>query len=1420
MFGRLNGGGADKKRDADRAGSADGEGDGQNPRPNAGLNGAGSLSTVKRRSPSLDEYPEPSLPIHGKDTSNERDTASFGRVLSYFNPGTAVKGSSDQHGLIMRLRRFFGAIHGRVEGSVGSTKARWLYGLACGRRRTDWFAALVFLVPCSICFTLFMWPYVLPSDLIENVYRSTATSARSCTAMTETYVAPIVAQQYEVNRAKCLDQGGCPSAEQMGSLICQQTSACGADPVEAAKNLNNLVNLAAGGGGGFAGKRRRSLLQFEGLVDLVGEGGGGAFPEDAVEVDDALAEAASPCTGCKKLATQVFKEAENGAPDKRWVEAMIRVHGREWCVRQSASVLPEYDPWQTYRGITSWAQVGNTPADANYMKANGIPKFGGANAMKSKNTDANTQWPPQDALRNASGYNPFVSNATGNRNGTFDNSTFVDPPVNEALMEILLENSPQLACPMRKADKQAKFKALQNGETWPPPAGPPPSWAKHCVKNATVATYGFVGDVSVNSRTSLEFAILLPAFVMFSIMLINSASELYFVETPITFAGIVVLGLVLADNWRAVHNMVHCMDRVFLVLNIVHMSILAGAMLAAVGLLGHRSLIGGTAWSAEKKKWAEWMAHKMLKGPKNAQFNVKRANIIVQGSANMLANSAMEKLMPGLNVAAGAGKTAGSMVLSGVKKGARFAKPSQKLIGKSGFPKVISTPVENFFKTKVMGKPPKPAHKRLMSLKDDAQLEFAQSPNAVASEVNTQKLGNLGKVNKREVDVLMATWREGVNRIIQARSSAKLIEVKDDGGLGWQQSVIPQHKIGFSGRLRMGIFGTLFVAIVCSLIASQQVRRFIEVLRWSGDARWCSWAYIGIRDDAFEIIDKIATAICVFLPIGTFAVIVGQLIGISETYRSNISALRRGEPVFTRKQMEASEISVGSEWLGYQLVTAGMTYFIVIIVFGVGCFGLAIPIIALLNVDPALQSEVITTLTYIGVVWVSGIMVGVIYRMAHVKLFTEPRLNVLRYVHWFQFSDYIMLYITMQRSFIVVVTRILMSVVVQAACIMRSDMTFFPLMIGKTIDKPHMAYISVVLNDWKYSCPIVWSFYSTALEAGRQNSKLRKEVEQKLRLKYAKEAPSSAGYSKVASRKSGIEVLNAGISGVAKGVTGVKNFTTGAFSELFFGGNDGMSAEMREEFEMELQKVRRSRRARTRWFLALTLTNNPSLIAMRRPWGGKPSNLARLKPSHLPHAIKKGWLRRRGGILGVVNDDYVMLTPGVLYIFEHDLASNPKVYPLSSRVLVRKLFVSVRDQTAGGWHFNGDRYEPGPDEVDPPDAEDGLRSPPKKNSDKKDKKKDDKKKDDKKKDDKKRDDKDSGNNEDHTQTGMVLAESAESNKKWKLKDKYFFVVTIPGGPMEVFASTDQDEVSDWVSILRESCLGAPDPRRLAGVKRD
>ena len=79
----------------------------------------------------------------------------------------------------MRPNALFRALSSFEKG-VASRKVRWIYGLACGRRRTDWYAALVFLVPCSLCFTVFMWPLVLPSDLIEGVYRQTATSARTC----------------------------------------------------------------------------------------------------------------------------------------------------------------------------------------------------------------------------------------------------------------------------------------------------------------------------------------------------------------------------------------------------------------------------------------------------------------------------------------------------------------------------------------------------------------------------------------------------------------------------------------------------------------------------------------------------------------------------------------------------------------------------------------------------------------------------------------------------------------------------------------------------------------------------------------------------------------------------------------------------------------------------------------------------------------------------------------------------------------------------------------------------------------------------------------------------------------------------------------------------------------------------------------
>ena len=1433
----------------------------------------------------------------------------------------------------MRPNALFRALSSFEKG-VASRKVRWIYGLACGRRRTDWYAALVFLVPCSLCFTVFMWPLVLPSDLIEGVYRQTATSARTCAVAMETTVAPVVAEQYEYNRAKCLERGGCPSPEDMGTLICQQTEACGSDPVEAARNLDMLIDIAAqdqqlaisegvSAGGGGGGRR---LLQLEDILDLVTQNAGDAVPSDAADMEQTLAEASSPCAGCKVLASEVFKEAAAGSPDKLWVEAMVRVHGKEWCARQSESVLPPYDPWATFQGITAWSQIGNTPADPNYMVA-GVPRFGGASFMRSKNVDVETEWPPSanasyDASAESASVNPFASNATGNRIGTAPDP-FPDPPVNERLMTTLLDSSPKLGCPLTRAQSFAMYRAKRMGDPWPPAPPAPPAWSKKCLMNATVSTYGYVGDISTIAGTfSLEFSILAPALVMSSVMIVNSTAMLMWVETGFVFCGLVVLLLTFADNARAVANVAPCMDRTFLSLNVLHMSILLGALLSAIGLLGHRSARGGSRWDDERGEWRHWMSFKMLKGPKQAKFNVKRVNVIVQGSGNALASSAVQSLMPGLRVA---GKEAARMLESG----ARFAKRRHKgflgsWMGKTGFPRVVEDYVQTLWMTVVVGRPPSPAHRKLASLHEEAEeAGMKRTENAFSSSsfvsFGKRLVKSFGKsfgkseggksfgralsgkrfpkASKnaaereerpaRDVDVLMSLWRDGANRLMQARASAKLIDISDDGKLDWRSSAIPEHKIAFTARLRMNFIGTLFVAGVCTLIAAQQARKFMELLRWSSKARWCTWHAIGIHD--FSLIDDVATGICVALPILTFLLVLGQLVALTDAYRSDIAALRRGEPVFTKKQREASEISTGSEWLGYQLVTSGITYFVVIVVLGVISFGLAIPIIALATVNDSLRGRVIGAVFAVVVAWISGIILGVVYRRLHIKIFTEPRLNVLRYVHWFQFSDYLMLYITMQRSFFVVLIRIGVSIVLQAACIMRSDMTFFPLMVGKRVDKPHMAYVSVVLNDRKYSCPIVFSFYEVLRDAGRANGRARLALEARAKGKKLtggdsvrgeaegknnafeighENAPSddlaakspSAGKSpsltlptivRSNARVNGVNGKSSGTSRVASLGRSVKNAMVKRlrFYDLFSGaaGSADLSDAAREALAFDIDALRRRRRARTRWFLAITLVNNPGLISMRAPWGGKPENLTMLKPVHLPHNIKEGWLRRRGGILGAVNDDYVVLTPGVLFVFEHATARNPLVYHLSSRVLIRRVFVSLSNQTAGGWHYPSDRYEPSAEELEaearsanwsdgaPSDAELGSagRSPPgfdrrggegtKKGTKKKEEARRGKEEGKTRKDT-------GGNGRGVRSPSFTASEDAigspgakekeKKEKTWRIREKYFFVVTVPGGPIQVFGSDDLEEVVDWVNVLRASCVNTTERRMLDALKED
>jgi len=427
--------------------------------------------------------------------------------------------------------------------------------------------------------------------------------------------------------------------------------------------------------------------------------------------------------------------------------------------------------------------------------------------------------------------------------------------------------------------------------------------------------------------------------------------------------------------------------------------------------------------------------------------------------------------------------------------------------------------------------------------------------------------------------------------------------------------------------------------------------------------------------------------------------------------------------------------------------------------------------------------------------------------------------------------------------------------------------------VGKRVDKPHMAYVSVVLNDRKYSCPIGFCFYEALRDAGRANGEARLAAEKRVRaggkltgsnvrVLDANDlaAPPSIGKSPSlvppdatldGSRKSRSTRVAAMGRSMKRAM--LKRLQ---FYDLFSGSNRAdMSPEQRELLASEIDALRRRRRARTRWFLAITLVNNPSLIAMRAPWGGKPENLSLLKPSHLPHNIKEGWLRRRGGILGVVNNDYVVLTPGVLFIFEHASARNPIVYHLSSRVLIRRVFVSVTNQAVGGWNYPSDRYEPSLEELEAElneeaasEAEKGKkvagrvlsRAPSAKEDKRARRRREEAERKARKEEERLRREEEKTRKSPSfvvKEKDVVPERRSEDvafggggdgevegdkgkEKTWRTKPKHFFVVTIPGGPIQVFASDDLEEVKDWVDVLRATCVNATERRVLDALKED
>ena len=46
----------------------------------------------------------------------------------------------------------------------------------------------------------------------------------------------------------------------------------------------------------------------------------------------------------------------------------------------------------------------------------------------------------------------------------------------------------------------------------------------------------------------------------------------------------------------------------------------------------------------------------------------------------------------------------------------------------------------------------------------------------------------------------------------------------------------------------------------------------------------------------------------------------------------------------------------------------------------------------------------------------------------------------------------------------------------------------------------------------------------------------------------------------------------------------------------------------------------------------------------------------------------------------------------------------------------------------------------------------------------------------------------------------------DTSPKWKLRQKHFFALTVPGGPMEIFAATSELEAKEWFEVLRSEAF--------------
>jgi len=1431
---------------------------------------------------------------------------------------------------------------------------RWIFDVACGRRRSNYYAPLVFLVPCSVCVCIFAWPMLLPADLVQAAYSAAAQAGAGCQRSMAEQVAPVVAAAYTRSMQECQSRNDCPLPRYLVADVCGLTTACG--------GAQDALD-ALGVGPRRRQRRSRSLLQFDVARDALSQSGlVPGLDDDATSHQ--LAQATSSCLGCELILREVVATAQDrtNSTSEAWVAAMTRVHGREWCARRAAAMLPPYNPWATYRGIMRWNDVGNTPADPVVLhpdSAHHLPRIGGAEHLLARDTDTSATWPPTAG----DSYDPSGIRWFGTGTG--------DPRVNEALMARLMRSTANTGCPK---NRPGRYTIPGISTPAPPPeatalstvvttavnhGGYPnaPPWARHCVVAPEQRVYGWVGVVSRISSENLGvgswWSIAIPACFIFPVMVINGVGMIRFVESPFVLGGLVFWTAVGVDNALAVLQLRKCMDEVFLALNLLHLSIVAAAMLAATGILGSRAAEQDTAWQRQCQGWRRFSRETVAGHSVAAPFSMPRANAVVRGDAKLLASRKFQKLMPHLVVARlqflgnlliqkggrrGGWKswvwrsTLGSLMRCGVMlcrllvfcdsfrgasskrqgrvRGAAETAAAEENVGKAiafggllesavaverqkpGGARRLEQQILLWFQSRSVGGITKRSAKvtvaaaaeiltaeesspplstlpplsvaagrrkregRLSPSGSDVAMSTKHGiplgPRSDAAKWTDRCLPNKTEVRPvlRPVPELMVAWREAVQCILDANSAARVIEISKDGQPSWQTARTPVLRVQLSQRMLMGVTGSLFVTLVSTILATQQIRRILEVLRWSFDARWCTWLAWGVREAMTNNLDGIATVSLHLIPAIVVVVVLVQLYHLSDRYRSQIRALRRGEAPFTKFQLvNFANPATASEWVGYQLVLTGFTYFCTLFLLTGVTLLLTWPIVYYIIGRHRVVEEVSSWVWTLFLSWALCLLFSSGYRTVHLILFTEPRLRVIRYPHYFQLSDFLMLYLTMQRSFVVVVVRLAYSVAGQVLCIMRSDMTFFPEALGAFADPPHASYVAMVLSDWLHTCPIARSFCDVLVEIAEGARGGRREFARNVARQYGATLPTvytMLGWDDIPPED---DQKPRSTPPPRRGLSRYQSSPVGMVE---------ISKEDAAEVQRVVQAQQRRQRAKTRWFLALTLHFNPALIKMRRPRGTPLRALHLVTPSCLPHAAARGWLRRRGGAMGLmgnVSDTFVVVAPGVLYIFDDDLATDPRVHVLSRRMTARRLYMSPRDQLVGGWHFLQDYYLPGPEEVELVDAEEGglagveldtegttlssvrcehgwreWRIPHGDVEDEEDgvsleststgRSVDRKKKPDVREGAATHKMKSNGRGVSFPHPSFRDGASRGSNSlshkmspargsRWKLRAKHFFAIFVPGGPMEVLAATTADDAMRWVELLRKECSAMP-----------